>query len=161
SQLGKTTSLESYRARYPDLFAKPVPTCQTTPQVEDVRQQTGENSITRVTRGRADSPDPMGAAPISPLDPAVSSKFDVMLPPDCIENYPATARPVQNHAPSSSPNAETSQTQLGPGKDKRHLHASEPEIICKFTEAMLEMPKVGDEFLGFRLLAELGKGAFG
>jgi serine/threonine protein kinase/tetratricopeptide (TPR) repeat protein len=161
SQLGKTTSMESYRDRYPDLFANPVPTCQTMPEAGDVRQQTGENSITRVNRGRADSLVPKGAAPISFLDPAVSSKYDVMLPPDCSENYPATARPVQNHAPSSSPNAEIGQTRLGPAKDKKHLHASEPEVVCKFTEAMLEMPKAGDEFLGFRLLAELGKGAFG
>jgi serine/threonine protein kinase/Tfp pilus assembly protein PilF len=161
SQLGKTTSMESYRDRYPDLFANPVPTCQTMPEAGDVRQQTGENSMTRVNRGRADSPVPKGAAPISLLDPAVSSKYDVMLPPDCSENYPATARPVQNHAPSSSPNAEIGQTRLGPAKDKKHLHASEPEVVCKFTEAMLEMPKAGDEFLGFRLLAELGKGAFG
>mgnify|MGYP003343028183 CR=1 FL=1 len=35
------------------------------------------------------------------------------------------------------------------------------DVVTKLNEAMLDLPKIGDDFLGFSLLAELGKGAFG
>lgn len=38
---------------------------------------------------------------------------------------------------------------------------SDPEIVRRLNEGTREMPKVGDEFLGFTLLGELAKGAFG
>jgi serine/threonine protein kinase/Flp pilus assembly protein TadD len=41
------------------------------------------------------------------------------------------------------------------------LHRSDPEAAHRLAQAVLTLPEVGTELLGFRLLAELGKGAFG
>src|SRR5438105_8502529 len=41
------------------------------------------------------------------------------------------------------------------------LHRSDPEAAHRLAKAVLTLPEVGTELLGFRLLAELGKGAFG
>src|SRR5260370_39167322 len=121
SQLGKTTSMETYRVRFPDLFANPALTYQTPSEAGDAHQSAGEISSTRVGPPSSDSPAPHDAAPISPLDSAVASKCDIMPAPDCSENYPPTARPVQNHASSSGPSAEIGQTRSGAAKDKKHL----------------------------------------
>jgi serine/threonine protein kinase/Flp pilus assembly protein TadD len=41
------------------------------------------------------------------------------------------------------------------------LHRSDPEACHRLVEAVTALPEVGTELLGFRLLAELGQGAFG
>ncbi len=41
------------------------------------------------------------------------------------------------------------------------LHRSDPEAAHRLANAVIALPEVGTEFLGFRLLAELGQGAFG
>jgi tetratricopeptide (TPR) repeat protein len=42
----------------------------------------------------------------------------------------------------------------------RDLHQRDPAAADRLARAMTNMPGVGDEFLGFRLRAELGRGAF-
>lgn len=42
----------------------------------------------------------------------------------------------------------------------RELHCADPYAAERLADAVISMPKVGSEFLGFRLLAELGEGAF-
>src|SRR5207248_4888282 len=41
------------------------------------------------------------------------------------------------------------------------LHRSDPQACHRLAEAVTALPEVGTELLGFRLLAELGQGAFG
>jgi len=41
------------------------------------------------------------------------------------------------------------------------LHRWDPDAAMSLAKAVLSMPRVGGEFLGFRLLTELGSGAFG
>jgi eukaryotic-like serine/threonine-protein kinase len=43
----------------------------------------------------------------------------------------------------------------------RDLHESGPESADRFAEAITTLPDAGTNFLGFRLIQELGKGAFG
>jgi len=43
----------------------------------------------------------------------------------------------------------------------RQLSGQEPEAAARLKTARQEMPKVGDHFLGFELIRELGRGAFG
>jgi serine/threonine protein kinase/tetratricopeptide (TPR) repeat protein len=43
----------------------------------------------------------------------------------------------------------------------RHLHAANERQAEQLAESLTSMPKVGDDFLGFRLIGELGRGAFG
>jgi hypothetical protein len=43
----------------------------------------------------------------------------------------------------------------------RDVHRSDPEAADRLAETVTSLPEVGGEWLGFRLLAELGRGAFG
>jgi serine/threonine protein kinase/Flp pilus assembly protein TadD len=155
ARLGKPASLEIYRARYPDLFADPVLVYRITRAEFHHPQEAGENSITLVSPVRAESPQDTS---ISALDAAASSKVD---DGEGSQSYPVTERKTRNHPALPAPDAEIGPTRLGLAADRRRGQTPEPEIALKLTEATLQMPKVGDEFLGFRLLAELGKGAFG
>jgi serine/threonine protein kinase/Flp pilus assembly protein TadD len=134
---GQPTSVESYRDRYPELFADPVLAYRVAQDDFQARQEAG------------DLPPAL-----SPLDPAVSSKFDIALSPDD-SSFPVT---TPSGPDEPIPFAEVGQTRRA-SEDKRPL--TDPELVWKLNETMLELPKVGDDFLGFSLLAELGKGAFG
>ncbi len=48
-----------------------------------------------------------------------------------------------------------------PAKLLRDLHDSDPTGAEQFARAVAGLPRPGDEFLGFRLIHELGRGAFG
>ena len=43
----------------------------------------------------------------------------------------------------------------------RDLHLSSPEKASQLAEGLTQLPDAGTEFLGFRLVSELGRGAFG
>jgi len=43
----------------------------------------------------------------------------------------------------------------------REMHQADPQAAFNLAQAATALPKVGTEFLGFRLIEELGKGAFG
>ncbi len=49
----------------------------------------------------------------------------------------------------------------GPARLLRSLHDSDPSGAERFARAVAGLPRPGDEFLGFRLVHELGRGAFG
>ena len=48
-----------------------------------------------------------------------------------------------------------------PGDLFRDLHAASPETAERLARGLTSMPTVGDSFLGFRIVEELGRGAFG
>src|SRR5262249_3065825 len=51
----------------------------------------------------------------------------------------------------------------GPGEHARvfqELHRSDPKAASRLAQAVTNLPEEGVEFLGFRLLKELGQGAF-
>jgi serine/threonine protein kinase/Tfp pilus assembly protein PilF len=48
-----------------------------------------------------------------------------------------------------------------PGALLRDLHLSNPKLASRLAAASSALPEVGTEFCGFRLVAELGRGAFG
>ena len=79
------------RARYPDLFADAVVAYQITQEDFHLRSEAGENLV---------------EPGLSPLDPAVSSKFDIVLTPEDIENYPLTARTPRVICPPPAPRPE-------------------------------------------------------
>jgi eukaryotic-like serine/threonine-protein kinase len=43
----------------------------------------------------------------------------------------------------------------------RDLHVADERLAGRVAEGLAEMPRAGEEFAGFRLVAELGRGAFG
>jgi serine/threonine protein kinase/Flp pilus assembly protein TadD len=49
----------------------------------------------------------------------------------------------------------------GPSDLLRQLHQQDPAVALQLAAAAARMPNAGEEFAGFRLLRELGRGAFG
>jgi serine/threonine protein kinase/regulator of sirC expression with transglutaminase-like and TPR domain len=49
----------------------------------------------------------------------------------------------------------------GPGELLRDAHLCDPHLPSRFVEAAAALPEIGTEFCGFKLVAELGRGAFG
>jgi serine/threonine protein kinase/Flp pilus assembly protein TadD len=43
----------------------------------------------------------------------------------------------------------------------RDVHRSDPEAASRLARAVTNLPEAGEDFLGFRLVAELGRGSFG
>jgi serine/threonine protein kinase/Tfp pilus assembly protein PilF len=132
---GQPTSLEYYQERCPELFADAVLVLRIAQDEFKLRQNAGEKPTMAEYRQRF-------------------HLFDEDMP-----TLPGKAAPGNE----DDPHLALSQTRPGLGERKAssRVQSSEPEIDWKLNEAMFEMPKVGDEFLGFQLLAELGKGAFG
>ena len=145
-QAGKPESLRTYQARFPDLFANPVYLVKLANHEFLLRQQAGENPSRDEYRLRfdldnADWPTQRVARlRADALDPSVSSKFDIAL---------------------AGASIEIGRTRAGASPDHRQGPASDPNLVVKTNAALAQMPKVGDEYLDFSLLAELGKGAFG
>jgi eukaryotic-like serine/threonine-protein kinase len=154
-KIGKSTSLETYRTRFPDLGAKPALLYKIACEEFLLRKEAGEHPTMAEYRRRLelDHDDwptarikaPRGEtaerpSPLSALDPETSSKLDIKLAGD-----------------TPNPSEALSKTRTG----ARRSHPSDPEIECRHFDPTAEMPKVGAEFLDFFLLAELGHGAFG
>ncbi len=153
-KIGKPIALEAFRSRHPELFTHPVLVYQVARTEFDLRCQAGEKPTMTEYSQRFHLKRDLRQ---SPLDPDVSSKLDIALFDAEMENYPATVQPVASPA-ADWPGVGLGHTRRGkPGES----HSSDPEIVWKLNEQMREMPKVGEDFLGFSLLAELGKGAFG
>jgi serine/threonine protein kinase/tetratricopeptide (TPR) repeat protein len=74
-------------------------------------------------------------------------------------------KPQQAVAEHSAPSWESSAKSSGQGPEPMQLfvdlHRSDPEACHHLAGASTALPEVGTELLGFRLLAELGRGAFG
>lgn len=160
-QQGRPTDLETYQRRFPDLFAHPALVFQLAQEDFQQRLQAGEKASMADYCQRFNLKN---GERMSALDPAVSSKFDIA-PNAQLQNFPPTdVSPDQsdrsNPSGSAWPAIEVGPTRLGKPSPGMPI-PSDPEIVWKLSDAMREMPKVGDDFLGFSLLAELGKGAFG
>jgi eukaryotic-like serine/threonine-protein kinase len=166
-QTGKPTALDTYQVRYPELFANAVMLFRLAQHEFLLRQLAGENPsmseyCKRFDLNSDEWPTQRRKVPRArALDPDVSSKFDIALSGDAIESYPLTSRLTAGETPPSWSSAGNGQTRQLPPADKRLSQLSDPELDWKLKLTMTEMPKVGDEFLGFSLLVELGKGAFG
>ncbi len=128
---GRATSLEDYRTRFPELFDNP----------EDLREIAFEEYRLRRQAGQE-------------VDPAeYQRRFGVAT---C--NWPTQ--------PPSRPRVEGLSTPGLGSRSRRLLHPdsrylSMPDQAARLRGTPVSMPEVGTEFLGFHLIAELGRGAFG
>lgn len=130
---GRPTSLETYRSRFPDLFAEP--TCVRELEFEENRLRAQAHS--RPPAALADSRQTMEG------DPAL------------------TARSYRQFSQRSGGDASANQGGIDGTAAHPSVvadrHGSGPETA---TRAALDWPAVGSSFLGFRLVRELGRGAF-
>ena len=142
-QAGNPVPLDVYQARFPDLNVKPILLYKLACEEFLLRRKAGENPSMADYRRRFDlDANEWPTARVKALDPETSSKLDiVLLPPDSVQKTRPGVNPSNRVASGRGP--------------------SDPEIECNLFDANAEMPKVGEEFLDFFLLAELGRGAFG
>lgn len=142
---GQACGLEDYRSRFPELFASTEAVAEIAYEEYRQRRQSGEAvlpeeyhwryGIDTTAWPRMDTRQIEGrpSAPISPSSPrAIES-----------DSW-ADSRP--NGRPADLVGA---------------LRASDPEMAFLLAQTLTALPEVGDELLGFRLVAELGRGAFG
>lgn len=150
-KLGTPTPLEGYRERYPDLFANAVLVFKLAQDEFNLRQRAGEHpSESEYRRLYNLQGEPW---PTMRLTRGRPSSQDFEIAPDG-----RTVR--QSDTPVPFINDDKTRCSNGAARpEKREL--SEPEIFWLMNEVMSAMPEIGTEFHGFRLVSELGKGAFG
>jgi eukaryotic-like serine/threonine-protein kinase len=142
---GRPSALEAYRRRFPELF----------------QDRTSVNAIAfeeyRLRRAAGETPLPVE------YEQAYGAS---------VSNWPLP----RSAAPSADLGSFVSTTDPLPGLDAltqqlrgsayhaqlvQELGEEDPQTAQRLAESLLTLPAVGDEFLGFRLVGELGRGAIG
>jgi eukaryotic-like serine/threonine-protein kinase len=92
--------------------------------------------------------------------PAVGQGGDAGSAPQAKE--PSRAEPAKTLPPTVVTGQHDDDQVAGHGSDPfGDLHWADPQTASRLAQATSLMPEAGSEFLGFRLLEELGRGAFG
>ncbi len=158
---GTPTSLEEYRQRYPEIFAAADMLQELAFEEYRLRLQAGERP-TRVEFAErfgvlvGDWPEFTATVVV----PEARASQDQGGPPTADLIQAARTYRLQSVAPEEAPSAAEFR---GPAEAEvfHDLHRADPAGADLLARAMTTMPEMGQEFLGFRLLAELGRGAFG
>ncbi|MFL5341597.1 MAG: serine/threonine-protein kinase, partial [Gemmataceae bacterium] len=137
---GKPRSLREYCRRYPEVAGNPEVLRNVAFEEYRLRRQTGES--------------------IRPQEYAAEFQVDIaawpLLPPRPGE---LEAAGVAEAARSSW--ADSVESAAGHDQVLREFERAEPDSAKRWANAVHGIPPAGSEFLGFRLLEELGRGAFG
>lgn len=153
---GRPTSLEEYQERFPELRTRPVLLYKIACEEFLLRRQAGENPTMAEYRQRISvDQDDWPTTRVKSLDPETSSKLDIAL-----ASSDGTRR--SEEAPDRDDSLCQTRPGIFTGKQEGPNHGSRPNPgELDFLDGTAEMPAVGDQFLDFSLLAELGRGAFG
>ncbi|MCI0681355.1 MAG: tetratricopeptide repeat protein [Gemmataceae bacterium] len=149
---GRPLPLDEYRRRYPEPFADPDQLGELAFEEYRLRMQAGEcTSPAEYAQryGIATDDWPVVAATI--VTPAGT-------PAGGIEDLIKAASAYQQR---TRHRAHRRCAAGAPGELFDELHRADPAQAERLAEAVITMPQAGDEFLDFRLIAELGRGAFG
>jgi serine/threonine protein kinase/lipoprotein NlpI len=183
---GQPRSLESYRRDFPELFRDPEALAEIAFEEYRQRRERGDNPSTAEyellfgvnTAGwAADGPRPSAApAPAAGqglrLDQGVSPRAEdgpAAGEGGSDDGLMGAARAYQHfrlhHAPEDSQALDLLCSSFHVGEEAadvfREVHRADPDAASRLAQATTAMPEVGQEFLGFRLISELGRGAFG
>lgn len=145
-EIGKPKLLVDYRRRYPDLFGDSDAAKILIAEEVRLRRQAGQNPQP------SDYQEPFGPLPADWLQRLTAWEFDSSAPIDANAAAPSDEFATLHVTPS----------RFGPAPSALELaaeHAAKPPV--SLLDVDVPMPKVGDEFVGFRLIGELGCGAFG
>jgi serine/threonine protein kinase/Tfp pilus assembly protein PilF len=157
---GRPRSLDDYRRRFPELADDPEGLGEIAFEEERLRQQAAQAADnpapTPPQHPRpADCPtyrmpaaQPGNGEPSSPVQEAAAAyrEFWLRHDPEDAAAVDAWCRSVQG----GSIHAELF----------RDVHRCDPEAASRLARAVTALPEVGADFLGFRLVAELGRGSF-
>jgi serine/threonine protein kinase/tetratricopeptide (TPR) repeat protein len=166
-QRGRPQSLESYRARFPQLFRHPERVQEIAYEEYRLRRQAGEavrpaeyqQRYGIPTTGWPDDQAP-AAQPTPQADSAgakpAESENELALAARTYrrlrQQAPADPHPLQDWLAGEAADL--------PARLFRDLHQASPDAADRLAEAVHHMPQVGSKFLDFHLLEELGRGAF-
>ncbi len=138
---GEAMSLEAYRDRFPELFGDPARLAGVAFEEYRLRRQAGQDPMPDEYRTR------FGVEVDGwPVQPTGRDEDDE--PPEAAGPPPGGTNGCRAASPRASALIEA-------------LHDSEPEASRRLAHALAALPAPGSRFLGFRLEAELGSGAFG
>jgi serine/threonine protein kinase/Flp pilus assembly protein TadD len=142
---GRPSALEAYRRRFPELFQDRTSVNAIAFEEYRLRRAAGEIPVPAEYEQAygasvTDWPLPRAAGP--PADPG-----SLVSTIDPLPGLDALTRQLRGSAYHA---------QL-----VQDLGAEDPQTAQRLAEGLLTLPAVGDEFLGFRLVAELGRGAIG
>src|SRR5438105_2191643 len=164
----RPTPLDDYRRRFPALFADADCTQAVAFEEYRLRRQAGERPAPAEYQAHfgvdtsdwpaplngsaraAESPEGTVRQPITPVELPSPTVMSPAVIEGAARDYAAFCRRTGNPA-----FAETSVRQF------EEYCRSEPQRASRLAKALTRLPDVGDEFLGFRLIGELGSGAFG
>jgi serine/threonine protein kinase len=156
---GEPVPLKAYRSRFPEFFADRANVQAVAFEEYRLRRQAGENPTPEeyarefgvVVAGWPEAP----AAPPAPLSVQLE---------EAAQAYRAFRLGEGTTTDSVDLSAwyrsQTNQLNVS-HRIFADLHASSPELANRLAEGVIHLPGEGEEFLGFRLLRLLGRGAFG
>jgi eukaryotic-like serine/threonine-protein kinase len=166
-QRGRPRPLEEYVRRFPDAFQDLKALGEVAFEEYRLRRQAGENPSPAEYHGRlgvntdgwprGTPPDGTPAAPwcLLPTDPpGLAPGAAATLPQWCGPQHPEGVGDPNSWCSSFAGSA-------GHLRLFRDLERSDPDTAHRLSQSLAALPEVGSEFLGFRLVAELGQGAFG
>jgi len=175
-QQGRPKSLEHYQRQFPDLAEYADLWPQIAFEEYRLRRQAGENASPEDYRARlgsavddwpilekngrlkttnCDSKDIDGSSEGSHLVATRVLSIPPLLNPDFIRAAPTNSQKDDGISAWPTMGSQEHAEQLC------ELHKSEPAVAQRLAKALQEMPEAGSDFEGFRLVAELGRGAFG
>jgi serine/threonine protein kinase/tetratricopeptide (TPR) repeat protein len=150
---GEPTPLDEYRRRFPALFADPATARAIVWEDYRQRRQAGQEPDPEDYHRRF-GVNPIDQRDIFPTDGAADA-------PDCPSRTHVKGKPA---APRDwAAGLDELGTRAAPGAADlyREARQSDPAAADRYARAIAALPRVGESFAGFRLEAELGRGAFG
>lgn len=171
-KMGQPTSLDIYQKRYPELNERPALLYRIACEEFALRRKAGQNpSLPEFGNPLGANPEDWPTAkvivdrpaprPMPGLEADVPADFDLEFP--TVQMDPFGVTPASGEIVLDEMSKTLARTR--PGMAPVNLPSSErpssdPDISCDHFETV-SMPRVGDEFLDFFLIGELGRGAFG
>jgi serine/threonine protein kinase/tetratricopeptide (TPR) repeat protein len=158
-EAGQPRPLDDYREQFPELFEDAISLQEVAYEEYRLRRAAGKAPVPADYESRygvntagwaspQEHPSPAAPGPCARLEDVARSYHDFRL----------------RKEPAAGSNGNTRVMIEGAGAEAdflRDLQRSDPAAADRFAEGLTSLPEVGDEFLGFRLVAELGRGAFG
>jgi hypothetical protein len=165
---GRPTPLADYARRFPEAFRNPDARGELAFEEYRQRVQAGQDPdpseyARQLGVNVAEWPTPAQMRTATVAAKAEEPRTQALGESDA-DRFAAVAREYHAFRQQADGNAQWDRNagdRDGPTRLFRELHEVSPEAALRLAEAAAKMPSAGSEFAGFRLVSELGRGAFG